>query len=116
MRAYDNPIEHFQLIERVARYLESIEVQLLSSEYSYQTFGSWWLTFQKKGENYRMVYDGRDFELRLENDPIPTKVHGVFISEWTELVALSAADLKGVALQSAIEELIQRGLAKLGIT
>src|SRR4051812_7565170 len=99
MRAYDYPIEHFQLMEKVARYLESIEVQLLSSEYHYQSFGSWWFTFQKKGENYRVVYDGKDFELRFEDNPIPTKIHGVFITEWKELVVLSAADSTGPPLQ-----------------
>jgi|GEM_PF-2462506 len=116
MRGYDYPIEYFDLMSRVALYLGSIEAQLLSSEYSYETFGSWWFAFMKKGNRYRVVYDGRDFELRFEKDPVQGKVHGVYITQWKEVLVLQVGDQNGPHLQKSTEQLIQQGLAKEGLT
>jgi hypothetical protein len=110
---HDYPIEHFELMANVARHLKSIEVQLLRSEYYYESFGSWWFTFQKEGKDYRIVYDGRELELRFECDPTPEKVHGVYMTNWTEVTVRSVADLKTAALRSSIEDLIQEGLANV---
>jgi hypothetical protein len=109
-------IEYYDLMAHVARHMESIGGQLSSSEYHYASFGSWWFTFQKKGKHYRVIYDGREREVRFESDPREEKVHGVFLTYWNELIIRHVADLRGAALQPIIVDLIQDGLAKVDVT
>lgn len=116
MSGHDYPIEHFQLMLDVSRHLKNIEAQLLTHEYHYDTFGSWWFTFMKNGEKYQVVYDGREFELRFERNPIPEKVHGVWITSWTEIVVNKMDDLNGSTPLKEIQRLLQRGLAKVNLT
>ncbi len=100
----------------VARHLTLIKAQLLRSEYCYETFGSWWFTFEKKGKIYRLLYDGKEGELRFECDPTPEKLHGVVMTQWTEVEVHPVGDLRGGGLKQAIEEVLQEGFAKFGIT
>jgi hypothetical protein len=102
-------------MEKVASYLKSIKGQLLNSKYSYQTFGSWWFTFQKRGQNFRVVYDGKEFELRFENSPRPTGVDAVSITKWTEILVLPATDTNVGDLESTIKKIIQQGLKAVDV-
>ena len=68
MKGTDYPIEHFELMTRVANHLNSVEIQMLEQEYHYTTFGSWWFVIQIKGENFRILWDGRDEVLMLDAD------------------------------------------------
>src|SRR5436190_20930375 len=68
MNGTDCPIKHFELMKSVASYLRSVDVQMLEQEYHYRTFGSWSFVIQIKGDNFRIVWDGRDGELLLNSD------------------------------------------------
>jgi|SRR5688572_4880087 len=66
MEALDYPIEHFSLMRDFAGNLKAISAQILHHEYSYQSFGSWWMTLKHKGEVFRLVFDGRDYTYSIE--------------------------------------------------
>lgn len=99
-------------MEKVAHFLKEINAQLLTAEYHYESFGSWWFTFRKSGKSYQIVYDGRDSRLSFESDPTATKRDGVHLTDWTELDALVVCEMKDIELDILIEQLIQRGLSK----
>ena len=56
----DYPIEHFSLMRDLAVELKSVDAQVLRHAYSYEGFGSWWMTIEHEGEVFRLVFDGRD--------------------------------------------------------
>jgi hypothetical protein len=116
MKATDYPIEHFELMTYAATLLRSIGAQMTTSEYHYQTFGSWSFVFRKNGNDYRVLYDGKESQLQFESDPARMKRFGVFITEWKEVVVTPVDLLRGQALQPKIEELIKEGLIKVGAT
>lgn len=111
MTGFDFPTDHFRLMEKVAHFLKEINAQLLTSEYHYESFGSWWFTFRKSGNTYQIVYDGRDSRLSFESDPTATKRHGVHLTDWTELDALVVCEMKDIELDILIEQLIRRGIS-----
>ena len=108
MEGFDYPIEHFQLMSEVAKRLKSFGVQLLEATYACRTFGSWWLAFQVKGENYRIVWDGRDERLRLDADK---GLKASFGYEWIEDVELETHGLHRDTLIQKIETLIERAMS-----
>ena len=105
MDGVDYPLEHFQLMAEVARYLRSLETQMLEATYAFSSFGSWSFVFQIKGENFRIVWDGRDAELLLEAD---RGYKAPFSYEWTELLKLEEKSLTGDALLQGIQVLIEK--------
>jgi hypothetical protein len=70
----------------------------------------------KKGKRYQVVYDGRDSEVRFETNPTQVKVHGVWITDWTEVAVSQRDDSGSNTLQKRTEQLIQQGLAKVSVT
>ena len=89
MEGTEYPIEHFELMTKVANYLRSEQVQMLEHEYRYKTFGSWWFVIQIRGENFRIVCDGRDGILRLDrNRPGSGRVD----YNWVEVSELAPPD------------------------
>ena len=66
MEPQDYPIEHFRMMAEIAVGLKSIPAQILRSDYTYESFGSWWFTFRRSGYTFRVTFDGRDKYLNLE--------------------------------------------------
>jgi hypothetical protein len=66
MEAQEYPLQHFQLMAKLAGDLITIPAQILAHEYRYNAFGSWWTTVQRRGIVFRIIFDGKERELRLE--------------------------------------------------
>lgn len=107
-------IEHFELMVDVAEYLNASGARVLTSEYSYPSFGSWWFSFANKGKSFRVVYDGRDSRLSLETDPVQVKTHGIFITEWSELSTAWALRVSKAELLKLVRELIDQAMQQYG--
>ena len=75
MEPQDYPIEHFRMMAEIAERLKPIPALILQSDYRYESFGSWWFTFRRSGETFRITFDGRDRYLNLEKN-IATKPAG----------------------------------------
>jgi hypothetical protein len=75
MDAPDFPIEHFSLMRDLAIELKAIRAQILRHAYSYQAFGSWWMTIDHKTEVFRLVFDGREDMYSLERAPEREEPH-----------------------------------------
>ena len=105
MHGFEYPIQHFHLMARVAKDLKSFGIQMLEASYAYKSFGSWWFAYQIKGENYRVVWDGRDGSLRLDAD---NGFKAPFSYQWTEVVEVDASGLSEDALTERIIELVAR--------
>lgn len=114
MTRHDFAIEHFRVMEKVARNLKEVEAELLTSEYRGDSFGLWWFTLRKQGKKYRLVYDGRDSRLSFEHKPSSNRLHGILLTDWTELAALFVRDCKDIALDVLIMQLIRAGISKVG--
>ena len=66
MKPQDYPIEHFQLMVIIASALAGFPAQILQQHYHYESFGSWWFSFRFKGQELRVVFDGKDGNLSLQ--------------------------------------------------
>jgi len=66
MKPQDYPIEHFQLMVNIASALAGFSAQILQQHYHYESFGSWWFSFRFKGQELRVVFDGKDGSLSLQ--------------------------------------------------
>jgi hypothetical protein len=67
MEAQDYPIKHFETMTEIAKALVSLSALILEHNYSYNTFGSWWFSFRRSGREFRIVYDGRDDFLYIQD-------------------------------------------------
>ena len=54
------------MMAEVTTRLKSIPALILEHSYSYESFGSWWFTFKRSGQKFRIVFDGRDGYLNLD--------------------------------------------------
>ena len=79
MESQDYPIRHFEALATFATALKAIAAQVLDSEYSYESFGSWSITLRCKGITLRVVHDGRDREVTLQRSRTRKPPH-----EWEE--------------------------------
>jgi hypothetical protein len=66
MKSQMYPLRHFETMTTLARELATLPAQILEHAYNYGDFGSWWTTVQRKGIIFRVVFDGKDHQLRLE--------------------------------------------------
>jgi len=107
MEATEYPIEHFELVTKIARQLKALSIQILVHEYHYESFGSWWFTFRRLGEKYRLLFDGKDSVLRLEVKTGATKNQGVFLTKWED-VASEAIAIQSSPTVDQVLALIQR--------
>ena len=98
MEAYDYPIQHFEIMRDLAGRLKAVPVQIFEHTYRYDAFGSWWLAFMKRGERYRIVYDGKESVLRIEQNADPP-----FSSDWRELLDVPCEDN---SVNSVIEKVL----------
>ena len=70
MEAQDYSIEHFRIMAELASRLKSLTALILEHNYSYESFGSWWFTFRRSGQKFRVIFDGRDKYLSLEREGV----------------------------------------------
>ena len=67
MEEQDYPIKHFEMMTEIATRLASLPTLILEHNYSYKSFGSWWFTFRRSGREFRVVFDGRDDSLYIQD-------------------------------------------------
>ena len=99
MEPQDYPIEHFKMMAEVAVRLKSIPAQILRSDYTYESFGSWWFTFRRSGYTFRVTFDGRDKYLNLER----TVGKGPAANEWQ---AVAGKQLKDSSCDEIVSEVV----------
>jgi len=82
------PTEHFRLMADLWIHLSAIPVDLVQHEYT-DSFGSWLFVFERRREKFRIVFDGRDSSLTLEErvcDAKPIQVDGItWVNEWRDI-------------------------------
>lgn len=59
-------IAHFEQMRELAARLAELPAEIRSHEYDDEVFGSWLLVLRFKGVRFRLIYDGKEFELLLE--------------------------------------------------
>ena len=66
MNPQDYPVQHFETMAELARELRTLPAQVLEHAYHCSAFGSWWTTLRRKGIAFRIVFDGKERQVRLE--------------------------------------------------
>jgi len=64
MEAQEDSRRHFQLMAKLAGDLGTIPARILAHEYHHDAFGSWWTTVQRREDIFRILFDGKERELR----------------------------------------------------
>jgi hypothetical protein len=59
MNARDHAIFHFAEMSRFAAQLANLPAQILDHAYTYASYGSWTVTFRRRGRLFRLRYAGR---------------------------------------------------------
>lgn len=91
---------------KVAEWLPDIYGQLMEHTYGYSSFGSWLFTFKKSGQTYRVVYDGKENDLRLElGKYYLDKKH---VNAWEKIELIRFQEPKDKPDQQIIFSLIER--------
>jgi hypothetical protein len=83
---------------RLAAELRMLPAQVLEHAYHYSAFGSWSTTLRRKGIAFRIVFDGKERQLRLEQADTATE-------SWEACHTWSADDGEGA---HAIQEVVAR--------
>ena len=104
MESHDYPIEHFRMMSEVAARLKSIPALILEHSYSYESFGSWWFTFGRSGKKFRLVFDGRDKYLNLEQALVNDG--SKIMTEWESVYGKQLADKSFERLLSEVCSLV----------
>jgi len=60
-------ITHFQMMRDISTKLVPLSAEILEHNYNHEAFGSWWFTFKRAGREFRIVFDGRDQWLYLQD-------------------------------------------------
>ena len=87
MESQEYPLQHFQAMAEFAGDLRRLSAQILEHGYNYSAFGSWWTTLQRQGVAFRIVFDGKEQQLRLERAGTTTGAQA-----WEALNSWAAAD------------------------
>ena len=94
-------MRHFQAMAKLAADLRTVPAQILEHAYNYGAFGSWWTTVQRKGFTFRIVFDGKERQLRLESTGTATGA-----GSWEALASWPMGDDDGVtAIRQAVDRL-----------
>jgi hypothetical protein len=99
MKSQNYPIGYFQLMAKGASALAGFPAQILQQSYNYESFGSWWFSFRFKGQELRVVFDGKDGTLFLQK-----KV----ASEWNEIQSRQTKEPNPTDVLNLIGEAIKR--------
>jgi len=87
MESQDFPIQHFEMMQELATCLKTVPVQILVHQYDYDAFGSWWIEFMRSGQRFRIIFDGKEQNLRLE-----TSIGNQLKVEWQEMIVEEVPD------------------------
>ncbi len=99
MKAQDYPVAHFKLMSVLTFSLAAESVQILEHSYTYEAFGSWWVKCSFSGHQFRVVLDGRDYQLSIQ------KPDG---KDWKDIAAHQARDSDPAEMVSYILEAFKR--------
>jgi hypothetical protein len=81
-----SPIDHFKLMGKLASKMTSIPAMVLEHGYSDESFGSWWVIIKKGSHKFRLVFDGRDSRLFIEESVVAQPRQKIII-DWVEKVS-----------------------------
>lgn len=90
MEAQDYPVEHFRLMARLAEDLRALPAQIVEHAYHHDALGSWFTTVRRHGRIFRIVFDGKEGQVRLERETAAAKSE-----QWEELCSFPATDQGG---------------------
>ena len=79
--------------------LSGFPAQILEHNYNYESFGSWWFSFRFKGQEFRLVFDGKDAQLSLKEKTA---------SDWKEIASDQTKHPNATNMISFIREAIKR--------
>lgn len=82
MESQEYPLRHFQGMVKLANELRSLPAQILEHTYNYSAFGSWSTTIQRKGLTFRVVFDGKEGQMRLEQARPGAATQWEAVSSW----------------------------------
>ena len=105
MHSHDYTIAHFEQMKELAVRLAELPAEIRLHEYNYEVFGSWILELRFKGIRFRLVYDGKENELRLDNRDVPRDASGFGPHVWRSPRLAGEAFYTGVlgALKNAVQ-------------
>lgn len=86
MVAQEHPVEHFRLTVRLAEDLRALPAQIVKHAHEYDAFGSWGTTVRRRGQVFRIAFDGKERRASLEREPAAPN------GPWTELSSLPTTD------------------------
>jgi hypothetical protein len=90
MEAQDHAVRHFQLMVELADDLRTLPAQILDHRYEYSAFGSWWTTLRRHGTTFRIIFDGKEQQLRLDRATASGNA-----DDWEEIFSCSTSDHDG---------------------
>ncbi|HEY8573969.1 MAG TPA: hypothetical protein VIL76_16005 [Phenylobacterium sp.] len=93
------PAPDFETVRTLAA---DLGLALREAEYNHRAFGSWYLTVAAGHRELRIVYDGRDFQLRIDEPVTP-------VGNWEPWAECWAAESESVGQLAALNrELVGR--------
>ncbi len=97
MDAQKYPVRHFESMAELAEELRQLPAQVLGHAYHYSVFGSWWTTLRRKGIIFRIVFDGKEQHMRLEQAGTGSETESwVALQIWPADVSGSAQAIREV--------------------
>jgi len=103
---HDYRIQHFSFMTELARRLGLVPALILEHSYTYEAFGSWWFSYKRAGRRFRIVFDGRDSCLSLDEGVTGTDRKRVV--EWKSLGSRQVSDSTPDSLLSEIVSLVTK--------
>jgi len=67
MNQIDYEAEYATLHAEISKTMRRLGLRPGPHEYHYKVFGSWWIKFSKSGTTHRLIFDGRDYRLTIED-------------------------------------------------
>jgi hypothetical protein len=96
MHGQNHPIRHFTRMAAFATALKSLPAQVLEHRYSYESFGSWWVTVQYRGISFRVILDGKESQLSVQRSASRKPPHLWADVIWQAPSVDADSDLAGV--------------------
>lgn len=98
MKTENHQETHFTRMAELASQLRAISAEMLEHEYSYESFGSWWVAVRCCGTVFRICFDGKEQLLYFERSESKKPPY-----EWRHALA----DQSGVSGEAAVSDLVQ---------